>query len=239
MGYTRISGSRLNRGTLGEQIAEQISTWIFKGELAPGEFLPPEHVLAQQFGVSKTSVREATKVLASKGLVSIRQGVGTTVSSRETWNVLDPQILLFGRGRVTFDDLLQARRIFEPEIAALAAQQCDETILRMLHEAAEQGARVTSVDEHVRWDMAFHQGLADATGNLVLVIIMNSIGQMLRASRVALFTVDGSVERSSMYHRKIYEAVAAGDAEGSRTAMIEHLQQVASDRALLTNEDRA
>jgi DNA-binding FadR family transcriptional regulator len=228
--------NRLARGALADQIVEQMTEWILSGKFGAGDHLPPEHVLAEQFGVSKTAVREAAKVLASKGLLTIRQGIGTVVTSRERWNVLDPHILLYTRGTATLSDLLQARRMVEPDIAALAAEKRDDAVLRRLRESIEEGDRVTNVDEHVHWDMSFHQTLADATGNPVLVILMNSIGQLLRASRAALFNVRGSVGRANAYHRQICEAVAAGDADGARYAMLEHLQQVADDFEMLVKD---
>jgi GntR family transcriptional repressor for pyruvate dehydrogenase complex len=144
--------------------------------------------------------------------------------------------MLYTRGQATLSDLLQTRRMFEPEIAALAAQKRDATILSALSESIQRGDQVTTVDEHIHWDMSFHQVLADATDNPVLVILMNSVGQLLRASRATLFNVRGSVGRANAYHRRIYEAVAAGDAEVARLAMLDHLQQVADDFAMLIED---
>jgi DNA-binding FadR family transcriptional regulator len=133
--------------------------------------------------------------------------------------------------------LLDARRIIEPEIAARAAQLRDDDTLRQIAEAVEQGAMITTVEERIRWDMAFHQALAEATGNPVLVILMNSIGQLLRASRATLFTVRGSVGRSVQHHQRILDQVRAGSVDGSHAAMLDHLRQVADDLKLLREEE--
>jgi DNA-binding FadR family transcriptional regulator len=233
----QLPAQPLTRGVLADQIVDLISEQVLSGQLAPGELLPPERVLSSQFGVSKAAVREASKVLASKGLVSIRQGVGVTVNSPERWNVLDPHVLLHSRGETTLEHLLDARRIIEPEIAARAAQLRDDDTLRQIADAVEQGATITTVEEHIRWDMAFHQALAEATGNPVLVILMNSIGQLLRASRAALFTVRGAVGRSVEHHQLILDQVRAGNADGSHAAMLDHLRQVADDLKLLREEE--
>lgn len=229
----RLPAEPLTRGVLADQIIDLISEQVLSGQLAAGELLPPERMLATQFGVSKAAVREASKVLAAKGLVSIRQGVGVTVNAPDRWNVLDPHVLLHTRGETTLEHLLDARRIIEPAIAARAAELRDEAALRQIAEAVEQGARIETVEEHIRWDMAFHAALAEATGNPVLIILMNSIGQLLRASRAALFSVRGSVQRSTQHHELILEQVRAGNAPGSHAAMLDHLRQVADDLKLL------
>lgn len=224
-----INVTPLARGALSEQIVEQISGWILTGKVRPNETLPPERELAIRFGVSKAAIREAGKVLAAKGLLTIRQGGGTSVNPPVRWNVLDPHILMHSRPRATFQDLLVVRRILEPEIAAIAAQDRDPESLDTMNEAVTLGMQVTSSQEHVRWDMEFHELLAAATGNPIMVILVKSIGQLLRTSRQTLFDVPGSVERSVHHHRKIYDAVAAGDSELARTEMLTHLQQVADD----------
>jgi GntR family transcriptional repressor for pyruvate dehydrogenase complex len=170
------------------------------------------------------------KVLASKGLVTIRQGIGTTVNPREQWHPFDPLILLHSQQGTTFTDLLQARHILEPEVAALAcARSNDPEFIARLTESVEKGGQVTTVEEHVRFDLDFHLALADATGNQMLVIMMNSIGQFLRASREALFHVPGALGRSVEFHREIRDAVAAGDRDAARDAMRRHLRQVEDD----------
>jgi DNA-binding FadR family transcriptional regulator len=221
---------RLKRDALSVQVVDQIGEWILTGERPPGDTLPSEQALSERFGVSKTVVREAMKVLASKGLVSIRQGIGTTVNPRELWHPFDPMILLHSQQGATFDDLLKARQILEPEVAALAcARSSDPALMEQLNELVEKGGEVTTVEDHVRYDLAFHQALADATGNKMLVIMMNSIGQFLRASREALFRVPGAVGRSSDFHREIRDAIARNDPDAARDAMRRHLQQVEND----------
>ncbi len=225
---------RLKRDALSVQVVDQIGGWIVSGTNVPGDVLPSEQALSEQFGVSKTVIREAMKVLASKGLVTIRQGIGTTVNLREQWNPFDPLILLHSQQGTTFTDLLQARRILEPEVAALAcARSNDPEFIARLTDAVEKGGQVTTVEEHVRFDLAFHLALADATGNQMLVIMMNSIGQFLRSSREALFHVPGSLGRSIEFHREIRDAVAAGNADAARDAMRRHLRQVEDDYQVL------
>jgi DNA-binding FadR family transcriptional regulator len=221
---------RLKRDALSVQVVDQIGEWILSGKTPSGETLPSEQALSEQFGVSKTVVREAMKVLASKGLVTIRQGIGTTVNARDLWHQFDPLILLHSQRGTNFRDLLKARQILEPEVAAMACASSDDpAFMAQINDLVEKGGEVTTVEDHVRYDLAFHQSLADATGNQMLVIMMNSIGQFLRASREALFHVPGAVGRSSDFHREIRDAVARNDPDGARDAMRRHLQQVEDD----------
>jgi len=221
---------RLKRDALSAQVVDQIGAWILTGKTPPGETLPSEQALSDQFGVSKTVVREAGKVLSSKVLVSIRQGIGTTVNPKELWQPFDPLVLLHSQQGTSFDDLIRVRQILEPEVAAMACiRHHDPAFLEHLQDLIEKGGQVTTVEDHVRYDLAFHQALADATGNQLLVIMMNSIGQFLRASRQALFHVPQAVQRSSNHHKQILAAIAKGDPDGSRDAMKRHLEQVADD----------
>lgn len=222
----------LARGALSEQIVEQVSGWILTGQASPGEMLPPERELAARFGVSKAAVREAGKVLAAKGLVTIRQGEGTSVNSSDQWNVLDPHIVMHTGPNATFDDLLVVRRMLEPAICAMAALQANDKTLEYLRMAVDRGCHAADAQEHARWDMEFHELLALATGNPVMLILVKSVSQLLRTSRETLFQVPGSLERSCRHHTEIYEAIASRDSERSRAGMLAHLQQVADDIAL-------
>ena len=221
---------RLKRDALSVQVVDEIGEWILTGKVKPGDILPSEQTFSEQFGVSKTVVREAGKVLSSKGLVTIRQGIGTTVNPLDQWQPFDPLVLLHAQKGTSFDDLIHVRQILEPEVAAMACAWSDDpAFLDTLADLIEKGGQVTKVEDHVHFDLAFHQALAEATGNQLLVIMMNSIGQFLRASREALFHVPGAVERSNNHHKQIFKAISQGDPQASREAMKRHLQQVVDD----------
>ena len=220
----------LKREGLSEQVVTEIAEWILTGKVQPGDTLPSETELSRHFEVSKAVVREAGKVLASKGLVTIRQGVGTTVNPRDQWRTVDPLFLLHDEQGASFESLIRLREIIEPEVAAMACARSDDAEFRqLLEELIVKGGPDTSVEDHATYDLAFHQALAEATGNQYLVIMMNSIGQFLRAIRVALFEVPGAVGRSTAFHQEIVDAIAAGDPDASRDAMRRHLQQVRDD----------
>jgi GntR family galactonate operon transcriptional repressor len=219
----------LARDRLFEQIVEQVGQRIVSGEYAPGERLPSEPVLAAQYGVSKPAVREAMKILAAKRLISIHQGRGTFVNPRDDWNVLDQFILAATMPVVALRHLVEVRRHFEPEIAALAAERATRADLEWMREVLDHASQRLDLEEHVRWDTAFHQALARATGNPVYEIIMNSMGELLVESRRRLFGVDGAAERAYHHHAAIFAGVENEDAEEARRAMLHHIDQVASE----------
>jgi GntR family transcriptional repressor for pyruvate dehydrogenase complex len=123
---TGIETLHVNRARLSEQVAEQIQSMIIQGKIKQGDRLPPERELAEQLGVSRTVIRESTKVLQERGLVKVLTGSGTYATRVESENV-SQSIGLFVRGKKhTFRDLLEIRKMLEIEVAGLAAERATE-----------------------------------------------------------------------------------------------------------------
>jgi GntR family transcriptional repressor for pyruvate dehydrogenase complex len=224
--YSQVQSSRLY-----EQIVNQIETLILEGKLLPGDQLPSERELAEQFHVSRTAVREAVKTLLEKGLVDIQTGRGTFIAEgtnqgmRKTldWmvraNVGDSQA-----------DLVQVREILEPEIAAIAARMATKVDLDALQAAIDtMDAALDDVGAFIEADMAFHLALAYATHNGLIPALINPIVDMLREQRTRIFLVAGGAERGQHHHRRILEALKWKDAVAARAAMEAHLAQVRAD----------
>jgi DNA-binding FadR family transcriptional regulator len=210
---------------------------IVSGELGEGQVLPTETALIQRYGVSRTAVREAIQALASKGFVSIRQGSGSTVAPRSSWNVLDAEYLeLTGGAEALVENLVETRDVLEPAIAGLAAARATPAQLQALRRAGTQLAEaVASGRAAMDWaalDLAFHHALAECTGNPVLVSIHGSLSQLGRAhgapSRPDTSAADW--QRAMFWHEHIVEAVAAGDTPAAQDAMRMHLRQAHQDR---------
>ena len=144
---------------LGEQISLQLLEKIIEGYYQPGDRLPPERDLAELFNVSRVVVREALGSLLAKGIISVRQGLGTTVNSLDEWNTLDPQVLLLLQGDNVFTQLMETRRIFEPEMAALAAERITTEELELLRANSDLPEDGT-VEEHTERDINFHLQIA-------------------------------------------------------------------------------
>lgn len=216
-----------------EKIVEQIEQRILDGELKVGDCLPPERVLADQFRVSRTAVREAVKTLTEKGLIEVRPGRGTFVTNGTS------QAMRHSLGRLMrieqqdgTRDLVEIREIFEPEIAALAAQRAKpEHIERLEHAVATMDQAMADADAstYVEADLDFHLALADASKNGLIPTLMTPIVGLLREQRMKVFFVPNGPQRGQGHHRRILDAVAHQDAAGAREAMRAHLKQARED----------
>ena len=225
--YKVIQTSRLY-----EQIVQQIEASILKGVLKPGDQLPAERDLAQQFGVSRTAVREAVKALREKGLLEALHGRGTFIKDGTSKAVRQSLDLMIKIGQPDGSThLAEVREILEPEIAALAATRIEEQHLAMMREAIEvmDTSLKDDPEAFIEGDLDFHLALAEAAANPLILSLLDSIVGLLREQRLKTFYVDGGPERGQQHHRRILDAVEHHDAERARSAMRTHLQQVRQD----------
>ncbi|MDX1524137.1 MAG: FadR/GntR family transcriptional regulator [Anaerolineae bacterium] len=230
--YSSIQPSRLY-----EQIVDQIQNRIIEGRLRPGDKLPSERELAEQFDVSRTAVREAVKALHQKGLVEVRAGKGTFITDvvNSTSEVVRDSLNLIvgiglGNGMI---DLVQVREILEPEIAAIAAEKVSNQHLQMMQQAVEtMDAAMEDAEVFVEADLKFHVTLAQATQNPLIPILLDPIMDLLREQRKRIFLVEGGPQRGQDHHKRILEVVKQRDPTAARQAMIAHLEQVKKDSGL-------
>ena len=224
--YKVVRSSRLY-----EQIVQQVEESIQKGALKAGDKLPPERDLAEQFGVSRTAVREAVKALREKGMVEAYPGRGTFVmegSSHPIRLSLD-RMVKAGQGEGS-RYLTEVREMMEPEIAAMAAERADGEDVAALREslAVMDGAK-RDPDAFIEADLDFHLALAEAAANPIILSLIDSIVGLLREQRMGIFQVDGGPERGQYHHKRILEAVEHRDSGGAREAMKAHMRQVRED----------
>jgi GntR family transcriptional repressor for pyruvate dehydrogenase complex len=214
-----------------EKIVEQIEQRILAGDLKVGDSLPPERLLADQFRVSRTAVREAVKALTEKGLVEVRPGKGTFVTNGTSQAVrfsLD-RLVRIGQEDGT-RDLVEVREILEPEIAALAALRASaDQVERLERAVATMDAALADAEIFIEADLDFHLALADASQNSLIPTLITPIVGLLREQRIKIFHVRGGPERGQMHHKRILAAVLRRDASGAREAMRAHLLQVRND----------
>jgi GntR family transcriptional regulator, transcriptional repressor for pyruvate dehydrogenase complex len=218
-------------GRLYEKIVEQIEESILNGELKPGDKLPSEHELAEQFNVSRTAVREAVKTLTQKGLVVVYVGRGTFVTDGTSEVVRHSLGLMLKIGQEEGSQyLVEIRDIIEPEIAALAASRARDEIFASLHEAVELMDRSLG-DTHlfIEADLDFHLALAEGTHNPIVLLLVDALVDLLRDLRVHTARAEGALIRAQEHHKRILEAVQARDPEAAREAMRQHLNQVRED----------
>jgi GntR family transcriptional repressor for pyruvate dehydrogenase complex len=232
--YTAVRASRLY-----QQIVEQIEQSIRAGQLKAGDQLPAERELAEQFGVSRTAVREAVKTLCEKGLVEASPGRGTFVIDDAAHPVRQSLALMVNIARP--EDaayLVDVRAIIEPEIAARAASRADEKHVQQLREAlAVMETNVGAADAFIEADLDFHLALAEAAQNPLVLALIDSIVGLLREQRIRIFDSAQGPAHGQVHHRRILEAVERHDPDAARQAMKDHLEQVASDSQAGSGED--
>jgi GntR family transcriptional repressor for pyruvate dehydrogenase complex len=229
--YTPVKSARLY-----EQIVEQIKERILSGDLQDGDQLPTERELAEQFGVSRTAVREAIKALTQSGLVEVRPGRGTFVidgTLRAVKRSLDLMIRI-ERGD-KWADLVEIRGILEPEIASLAAMRADEEHITTMREAVTaMDAALDDADAFITADDEFHLALAKGTQNALVPTLIDSIVDLLHEQRKRIFTVRGGPQRGQYHHKRILDAIVRRDPQVAREVMCAHLEQVRKDSEAAT-----
>lgn len=214
-----------------EQIVEQIEHQILSGDSKMGDRLPPERELAEQFGVSRTAVREAVKALRQKGLVEIQPGRGTFITDGTLRAVRHSLGLMMKIGDAPGSrNLVEVREILEPEIAALAATRARAEHIAALRQAvAIMDDALDDAEKFIEADLDFHLALAEATQNALIRVLTDSIVDLLREQRSLIFRVAGGPERGQYHHKRILAAVIKRDAAAARAAMRAHLRQVRKD----------
>ncbi len=231
---------RASDGILSQQVAEQIRQLILSGQLKPEERLPSERGLSQQFGVSRTAIREAIKILRAAGLVRIRLGVGTFVAEPDQNILQGPLGDLPEPETKKIEDLMQVRAVLEPAIAALAAKNATQEQVQRLDKALlEMEQNLSDGRKYIEADNLFHIALANASNNLVFELLENSIVDLFQESRRLAVSNPGATERARKLHERVFHAIQARDPDAAYIAMEKHMQQTVEDVWATMNRKRS
>jgi len=233
----RTSGRRtstVTRTRLPDQIANQLMRQIVERDLPAGTPLPTESELVREFSVGKSAVREAVRIVSTKGLVEVVQGSGMRVTPRQRWNLIDPELVaIVGDNVVSIVHLMELRLALEPSIAAHAAiRATDEQIEGLTRLAEEAAGDLDDTEGIVVRDMEFHNLLAEAAHNPLYSILFGSVAELQIELRRKLVTTKSGRDHGIEFHRRLVEAVEARDPAQARTMMSEHLVSVAEDLRL-------
>lgn len=214
-----------------DRVAEHIEELISDGKLQVGDQLPPERELTKKLGVARGVIREAIKVLASRGLVTVEPGRGTFIAEIGADSISDHLGRFFRMGKQSHNDLNELRRVLEVEIATLAAQRAtSEDLAEMQQAIAAMDRDIDSPESYIAADQTFHAALARGTQNSMFPLLIDVIADLLQESRRVIFSqVPGAPARGQFWHRRIHEAVKNHDEEAAREAMRAHMQQVSED----------
>lgn len=200
---------------LNSQVVDLLGRRIIAGSYPAGHQLPIEGALCSELGVSRPVLREATKILVSKGLLSIRSRVGTIAQAKSNWNLLDQDVLTWVTEALPaeefLDMLFEARMAIEPSAAELAAQKATQEDIMLIAQAYEDMASAPTPQQAVEPDIRFHQAILDATHNDVIAYIGRTLHNALAIS-ISLTTHSEEIHALSLpRHEAIYKAIAERD----------------------------
>jgi GntR family transcriptional regulator, galactonate operon transcriptional repressor len=220
------------RGLVG-QIVKRVGTEIISGRMKPAQPLPREAEWAEELGVSRTVLREAVKVLISKGLVTSRPRIGTKVNLDDQWNLLDPEVLSWRLDAASKEDLVrelfELRRIIEPAIAARAAEKATEADIKALSAAyAAMDEKADDAEGFIGPDSEFHKTIVRSVENRMVKALGNLIDAALTLSLRLTLETPGGHRPSLALHKKVLDAIRCRDRSGAQCAMellIDNAQQ--------------
>lgn len=212
-------------------VAQDIGIAIVSGRYAPGDLLDGEIEASERLHVSRTAYREAVRILAAKGLVEVRPKVGTRVTARDRWHLLDPEVLSwifqFEPDEHLLNSLFELRKIVEPAAAALAAQhRTDEHLATMANALKLMNEHSLAKEEGRIADQDFHAALLEASNNPFLKSLTSSVSAAVAWTTVFKQRSRPLVRDPLPDHEQVYKAIAAADADAARQAMA-HLVEMA------------
>jgi GntR family transcriptional repressor for pyruvate dehydrogenase complex len=220
-----IKARRLYQGVL-----ERIRELMDGGVLKPGDKLMPERELALRLGVSRSSVREAIRTLEVMGAVSTRPGGGTFVRDTTADEIIQPLAMFMAVEQSSLLDMFEVRRVLESATARLAAERAsaeEAARIRQALRGMEQSFNLRDSEKGEGYDVEFHQVVAEATHNALLIRLFRTLSEELSrvvsAARRQLYTGPDDARRIIEHHREICGAIEQRDAERAERAMLEHL----------------
>jgi GntR family transcriptional repressor for pyruvate dehydrogenase complex len=215
-----------------EQVAEQLLGQIGARRLKPGDVLPPERELTESFGVGRSSIREALRMLESQGVISALNGGSFVVADAASPLNSSLRLMFTLDDRAGMHDLFELRRILEVEAAALAAERHGVRHLDEMEAAIEEMAVSlgdNGGDRFIEADLRFHLAVAEATGNRLVLHSMQAVRDVVRRALMTVFVIPQSPESAVVEHRAIRAAIASADPARARREMTDHLVRVEAD----------
>jgi len=213
---------------LSNQVADYLQQSILSKSLKPGERLPTERELGDQFQVSRTVIREAIRILEARGLLDTQSGSGTYVKALQGEDVVNSLSLYLSSQDQSFslDAIMEVRRVLELQVVKLAAERAREEDIRKMEEILNHMYRTKAdIDEFSEWDLKFHLALAEACKNDLFKIMIEPLGEALFNLIRAGSSMPGAIEDACQYHLEIMEAIKRRDAMRAEEVMRTHLAQ--------------
>jgi GntR family transcriptional repressor for pyruvate dehydrogenase complex len=217
-----------------DEVVTMIENLIKNGKLKAGERLPSERYLAEEFKVSRNTVREAIKALAEKAVVVSRRGAGTYIAEGALSCMIDGVT----RRHLRLLEVFELRKILEPQIAGLAAQRISDETLAALEKVVQQQKKALDTGkDQVELDERFHSLIVGASGNSVLIDVYETLHDVLAESRIRELQTQERNTRSLESHRKLIRALKQRSPEKASEIMRQHMLQVEKNLEHLMNQN--
>ncbi|MGM1046391.1 MAG: FadR/GntR family transcriptional regulator [Bacillota bacterium] len=209
-----------------EDVIEQIKNLILEGNLSPGDVLPTERELAQSFGISRGTLREAFRILEREGLIEVKPGGGRYLS--KALDVAEDRSRIMDNiERATIIELLEARELFETGIAELAAKRATEEDIAEIEAAFEKWGQIDlEGEDRSEPDQAFHLSIAKATHNVVLINMIELHMDLLQRTLNKTLEIPGRKSEVYEEHLLIVQAIKQRDPVKAKLALLNHLNKV-------------
>lgn len=216
----------IRRNKVYEEVARQLEQMILK-KLHPGDKLPSERELAETLNVSRSSIRDAIRRLELMGLVEPRQGAGTVVREISADAIMNPLTAVLRHKLELVGELLDFRKMLEPPLAARAAAHATEEELSEMEDILRrQEHKLRAGQLAIEEDSEFHYAIAMASGNTVVLKVIDVLMDLLRDTRERSLQSQGRPQKSLAGHRRILTAIKRRDGEGAKAAMRRHIEDV-------------
>ena len=223
----------IKRKNFADEIAEILQRKILEMNLKEGDRLPSHEELAQQLGVSKASLREGLQKLSTMGVIDLRQGLGTIVATPQIANylkILSPRLITSGS---TLSDLFEARKCIESTTVANAADMASEKNINDLRDSLSEMEKALQKEDtatFLRKDVEFHNLIAKAGKNEVLLEILSVINELLLFHENLTQRMPGGIEKAYDFHKKIFRAIKEKKCSQARILIENHIDEVKSQR---------
>jgi DNA-binding FadR family transcriptional regulator len=204
--------AQINRKSLAEEVADQLRATISAGTYKTGEQLPTEPELMKQFGVGRSSVREAIRILANSGLLKVLQGVGTFIE--ESTGITEPFHQRLKRADI--QDIREVRKLLEMKIAEKAAinhTAADIKKIKVMLDRRNDTAQTGSLQDCIQADIDFHMSIAEAAGNPILTDLYQSFSMHIKGWFIKSFSDTQVFKDTAQLHQELYEKIKARDSK--------------------------
>lgn len=210
-----------------EQVIAQIKSMIVNGTLKSGDKLPSERELVEHLQVSRPSIREALRALQTTGLIECKQGEGNYISQSFENTLFEPLSIMFMLQESNPEKIIEVRKVIEVETAAIAAEKITDEELESLHELIKALKNSTYENDNSKLDKKFHYQIAQASGNVIILNILNAISLLIdsfiEGTRKNILVDEKNKEVLVTQHTNIYEALKNHDSQKASEAMRKHL----------------